>query len=173
DANGGQDEMVKFLNLLAEYIQKPSYNPPAGPVYNEQGQLRDRYTFYYGDDVTSDSTPRFLDSMNGDTIVGEDGLPVNKEEGWLVPNGQDIVPPSVDDEDKDEGGSTGGDSGNEGGDNDSDTEQEVVDKLPEGFEPVKGEDGLYGDGKGNYYQENEDGKYERVDENGDQLDENG
>src|SRR5699024_10226935 len=36
-----------------------------------------------------------------------------------------------------------------------------------------GEDGLYGDGKGNYYQENEDGKYERVDENGDPLDENG
>src|SRR5699024_9041804 len=30
-----------------------------------------------------------------------------------------------------------------------------------------------GDGKGNYYQENEDGKYERVDENGDPLDENG
>lgn len=136
DANGGQDEVAVFLELLADYIQMPSYNPPAGPVYNEQGQLRDRYTFYYGDDVTSDSTPSFLDSMNGDTIVGEDGLPVNKEEGWLVPNGQDIVPPSADDEDEDEGGSTGGDSGNEGGDNDSDveggdtsdTEQEVVDE---------------------------------------------
>src|SRR5699024_5790356 len=109
DANGGQDEMVKFLNLLAEYIQKPSYNPPAGPVYNEQGQLRDRYTFYYGDvgdnvspeerygwedgtgpalddegNITDDrytagENSAYLDTANNDSPVNANGTPIQRE----------------------------------------------------------------------------------------------
>src|SRR5699024_4226937 len=214
DANGGQDEMVKFLNLLAEYIQKPSYNPPAGPVYNEQGQLRDRYTFYYGDvgdnvspeerygwedgtgpalddegnitddrytagengayldtanndfpvnadgtpiqrenedgsgawvtvdtdsmqfdrvagewvtnDVVTDytdkyakfdSTPRFLDSLNGDTIVGEDGLPIDGV--WNVPDGDPITPPGDGGGGEDDSTGGGEDDSTGGGEDDS------------------------------------------------------
>lgn len=138
--------------------------------------------------ISPNGKPLFVDSLNNGTIVGEDGCPVNKAEGWLNPDDGYVAPGKNDGDD----GSTGGDendSGVDGGDNGSgvddettpDPEQEVVSELPdpaEGseWEPVDDNEDRVTDGT-DFYERVEDDEgnesWVRVDENGNPLDENG